>query len=437
MSHDVFNSKFGAIAAAAGSAVGLGNIWRFPYILGENGGGAFLIIYIIFTVAIALPILLSEFATGRKAAKPVIGAYKKLAPGTKWYFIGLSGVFCAFFILSFYSIVSGWMLFYCYKAIVGNLSGLSSADMISTFESATADPAVSIFWMILFLGVTSFVVMRGVQKGIEKYSKVLMPLLLLLIIIICVRALTLPGAIDGLVFLFRPDFSKITSESLFVALGQSFFSLSIGMGTMTTYGSYISKRQNLSTSGFSVAILDFVIAILAAIIIFPCAFAFGISPGEGPGLVFVTLPNVFNQMFAGQAISIVFFILLSIAALTSSISLLEVVVSYLVDDFKIKRELATVLSASLCAILGCLCAFSSAIFNLFDNLSANILLPGGAFFIVLFIPWVMGRSSFKKEMEAHGHSMRWFNQLFFLIKYVAPIAIFTILVYQIIKWIAV
>lgn len=434
MAREVFNSKMGAIAAAAGSAVGLGNIWRFPYVLGENGGGAFLFVYILFTFLIAVPILLSELAIGRRAGKPVLGAFKALAPGTKWHLIGYSGVFCAFLILSFYAIVSGWTLLYAYRAVVGELAAISPDEMTTLYNHTSSDPVVSIIWMFAFIGLTAFVVMRGVQDGIEKYSKILMPMLLLLIVLLCIRALTLPGALDGLAFLLKPDFSKLTFTGIFEALGQAFFSLSIGMGTMTTYGSYISRKQNLVSGGFSIAGLDFMIAFLAAVIIFPCAFSFGISPGQGPGLVFVTLPNIFNQIFMGRAVSIVFFVLLSVAALTSTISLLEVVVSFLVSERGFRRKPASLLVAGLIGLLGCLCAFSSTIFSLFDNISANILLPGGALFIVLFIPHVLGKEAFRSELEACGTRQRVFGVFYFVIKYIVPVAVGGVLIYQIVNW---
>lgn len=434
MAKEGFNSKAGAIAAAAGSAVGLGNIWRFPYVLGQNGGAAFLLVYIFFMLLIALPVLISEFAIGRKAGLPVMAAFQKLAPGKKWYLIGFSGVFCAFFISSFYNIVSGWTLYYAYMSATGQLSALSEDGIVTMFQQTAADPVVCMLWMFAMLGITGFVVARGVEKGIEQYSKILMPILLLLIIAVCIRAVTLDGAKEGISFLLSPDFSKLTPKVLFEALGQSFFSLSIGMGTMTTYGSYISKRQNLSESAVSVAMIDFFIAFLAGLMIFPCAFAFGINPGQGAGLVFVTLPNIFNQMSIGQVISVLFFSLLVIAALTSSISLLEVVVTYLKTQFGMKRKHATFVSIALVAIFGIACSFSSTLFNFFDNISANVMLPLGAFFIILFVPHVMGREQIKAELEAHGEQFKLFNIYYFLTKYIVPFAILIIFANSLMSW---
>lgn len=431
---DKFNSKIGAIAVAAGSAVGLGNIWRFPYILGENGGAAFLLIYILFTILIALPVLIGEFSIGRMASLPVTAAFKKLAPNTKWYFIGLSGVFCAFIILSFYNVVAGWTLYYTYLSIVGDLTDLNQTEISELYHQTASDPATCIFWMILISLGIAYVVARGVQNGIEKYSKVLMPLLLILMIILCVRSITLDNASEGLSFLLNPDFSKLTPDAIFAALGQAFFSLSIGMGAMTTYGSYISKKQNLHSSATAIVIIDFIIAFLAGVMIFPCAFSYGVSPDCGPGLVFVTLPNIFNQMFGGQIMSIMFFLLLVIAALTSSISLFEVLVSFAKTQFGIGRTKAVIISSVLSVAVGIICAISSSTFSLFDNLSANILLPLGAFFIVLFIPIVLGKKRIKAELEANGTTFSLFNVFYFLVKYIVPFAIFLLFIYSIFNW---
>lgn len=436
MAKEGFSSKAGAIAAAAGSAIGLGNIWRFPYILGENGGAAFLLIYILFTILIASPVLLSEFAIGRMAGRPVTAAFKHLAPGKKWYYIGVSGVLCAFIILSFYNVVAGWTLCYSYVAVTGELTTMNQAEIGTFFDNVSSDPVICIIGMVIFAGLASFVVMRGVEKGIEKYSKILMPLLLVLIIIVCVRSLTLDGAHKGLSFLLKPDFSKLTSESMFVALGQAFFSLSIGMGAMTTYGAYISKKQNLASSVVSIAMIDFLVAFLAGLMIFPSAFAFGINPGQGPGLVFVTLPGLFNQMAFGQLVSIIFFVLLAIAALTSTMSLLEVIVSFFTSEFGMKRKLATFLASLLTVVMGIVCAVSTTVFNFFDGFSANVMLPLGAFFIILFVSVVLGRDKLKAELEAHGQEFSIFNIFFFLVRYIVPVAIAVLFIYCIIGWLS-
>ncbi|MBP5365066.1 MAG: sodium-dependent transporter [Bacteroidales bacterium] len=431
---DKFSSKLGAIAVAAGSAVGLGNIWRFPYILGENGGAAFLLIYILFTIIIALPVLISEFSIGRMAGLSATAAFKKLAPGKKWYFIGLSGVLCAFVIISFYNVVAGWTLYYTYLAIVGDLQSLNEQEVTQLYQQTSSDTTTCIFWMVLIVGAIAYIVARGVQDGIEKYSKVLMPLLFLLMIVLCVRSVTLDNASEGLAFLLNPDFSKLTPTAIFAALGQAFFSLSIGMGVMITYGSYINKAQNIQRSAMSIVVIDFIVALLAGIMIFPCAFSFGISPDSGPGLVFVTLPNIFNKMTAGHIMSIAFFLLLAIAALTSSISLFEVLVSFAKAQYGIGRRKATIIASVLTVCVGIICAVSPTVFSLFDNVSANILLPLGAFFIVLFIPIVLGRKRLRKELEANGDKCKTFSLLYFLIKFIVPLAIFSLFLYCIVNW---
>ncbi len=421
----------------AGSAVGLGNVWRFPYILGENGGAAFLLVYVAFTILISIPVLLTEFAIGRMTGKSIVRSFKTLAPKTKWYYVGICGVICPFLIISFYNIVTGWTLYYTYESMAGGLQGLDEAGVQQVFADTSSNMGISTFWMIIAIAIVGQVVARGVSDGIEKVSKILMPLLVVLIVLVCIRSVTLDGASDGLKFLFYPDFSKLTAKGIFAALGQSFFSMSIGMGIMTTYGAYIQKTENLSQCAVRVAMVDFMIAFLAGIMIFPCAFAFGISPDQGAGLVFVTLPNIFNQMFMGRAISVVFFLLLVIAALTSSISLFEVLVSFYKDQFRTSRRKASIIMSLVVAVTGFACVVSPTIFNFFDQITANVMLPLGAFFIVLFIPIVLKRERIKEELEAHGKSMRLFNTYYFLIKYVVPVAILLIFVNGMLDWIGV
>ncbi len=429
-SREGFSTKFGVIAAAAGSAVGLGNIWRFPYVLGENGGSAFLLVYILSIVCIGIPVLMSELLIGRKANSNAVHAFRILAPGKYWYIIGFVGVFCSFIILSYYSVVAGWILHYVFLSVTNSLSALSSDDLNGTYQLLTSNAYLSSFWMIVFMLLTALVVLGGVEKGIEKYSKILMPLLFAIIVLMSIRSLTLPGSFSGLEFLFKPDFSKISPRIVIEALGQACFSLSIGMAVMITYGSYIAKNQSLTKTSFSVAFTDTLIATLAAVTIFPAAFAFNIDPGQGPGLVFVTLPNIFNQMFLGGFFAILFFILLVIAALTSSISLLEVVVAYMTEELRMNRRKATLIAALSAALLGIICAFSSSVFNFFDYTSANVLLPFGALFVVLFIPIVLKRKSTRDELEANGKKMWAFGLFFFIVKFLAPLAIGLIFLQQ-------
>ncbi|HCX99284.1 MAG TPA: sodium-dependent transporter, partial [Bacteroidales bacterium] len=308
---DNFGSRFGIIAATAGSAVGLGNIWKFPYVAGENGGGAFLLIYLFFVLAIGVPVMMSEFAIGRRGQKNAYGSFGVIAPGKRWNLIGLMGVVAAFFILAFYSSVAGWTLQYIVSSVSHSFAGQSIADLENTFNTLIVNPIKPVVWQLVFMVLTALIVLAGIKKGIEKYTKLLMPLLLLLIIVLCIRSVTLEGGKAGLEFLFKPDFSKVTAKTFLYALGQAFFSLSLGMGALITYSSYFSKKENLASTAVSVALSDSLIAILAGVMIFPAVFAFGIEPTCGPSLVFITLPGIFQQMFWGDFFGTIFFILLT------------------------------------------------------------------------------------------------------------------------------
>ena len=430
-----FGSKFGVIAATAGSAIGLGNIWRFPYVAGENGGAAFIIIYLGFVIAIGIPVMLSEFTIGRSAQLNVYGSFRKLAPNRPWYLIGLVGVVAAFMILAFYTAVAGWTLEYIYQSVINGFQGKSPEELNVMFDNFTADTSRPLIWFFVFMGLTAFIIMAGVKNGIEKSTKILMPLLLVLLLILIVRSVTLPGAAKGISFLFKPDFSKITASTFLEALGQAFFSLSIGMGTLITYGSYIQKSDDLGTTAFAVAMTDTLIAILAGLAIFPAVFAFNIAPGYGEGLVFVTLPNIFQQMPGGTIFSIMFFLLLGVAALTSTISVLEVIVAFFVEELKMKRRPATWLATFSVSILGVLCVLSTSsladfkifgftVFGLMNFTTANVLLPLGGFFIVIFVAWFFGRDKARDELSNEGTLRAKYIPVFmFIIKYVAPLAI--------------
>lgn len=437
-SRDSFKSQFGIIAAAAGSAVGLGNIWRFPYVNAENGGGAFLIIYILAVIFIGLPVMLSELSIGRSAQSNAFGSFRKLAPKTLWPLIGFIGILAAFIILSFYSTVAGWTLEYLYLSLKGNLMQQSSSELVLTFEKFTSSIYRPIFWQILIMLLTALIVVGGIQKGIEKFSKLLMPVLLILICIICVRSISLPNAIRGLEFLFNPDFSKITLHSILLAIGQAAFSLSIGMGALITYGSYIRRNESLIPIASWTASIDTMVAILSSIMVFPALFAFGLSLNAGPGLVFISLPSVFQSIPGGNIIAIIFFILLAIAALTSTISVLEVVVAFLIDEIKLNRLLATVCATFAISIIGIFCTlsfgplknftiFGLTIFELMNYISANVFLTFGALLIVLFTGWKFGIKKFVEEISI-GYSSKKIIPLTigFIIKYFAPIAIGTV-----------
>lgn len=438
VTRDGFASKFGIFAAAVGSAVGLGNIWRFPYIAGENGGGAFLIIYFAFVIIIGIPVVTSEFIIGRRGQGNSYRSFKKLAPKKPWYLVGLMGIFAAFIILAFYCTIAGWTLEYVYMSIINVFSYNLHEDPVQVFQNFHTSNITPVVWQLIFMLATVIIILGGVKKGIEKYTKILMPLLFIILVILSIKSISLPNSSEGLKFLFYPDFSKIDSNVILSALGQAAFSLSIGMGALITYGSYIQKDNNLPKTAFFVAISDMAIAILAGVAIFPAVFSFGVSPAEGPGLVYIVLPGIFQQMSGGEIFGLLFFILMTIAALTSSISLLEVVVAYFSEEFKMKRYLATIIAATLAAILGVFTTLSFSSLNdvkilgktIFDNcdfLATNILLPLGAFLIVIFLGWFFDVKQTKEEVTNNGSiKFRLFPIFLFIIKFVAPLAIFIV-----------
>ena len=430
-----FSSKFGVIAAAAGSAVGLGNIWKFPYITGVYGGAAFLFVYLAFIAAIGLPVMLSELIIGRKSRRNAFGAFKKLAPKSMWRYVGMLGVGAAFMILAFYGVVAGWSVEYVVVSVLNGFKSQTPDQLSSMFSDFIAAPFRPVIYQLIFMFLTGLIVMVGIKDGIEKNVKIMMPLLVVIILVLDIRAITLPGAGEGLKFLFHPDFSKLTGEGILSALGHAFFSLSLGMGTLITYGSYIDNKNNLINTAINVTVADTLIAVLAGVAIFPAVFAFGIEASSGPGLVFITLPNVFQQMPGGYIFSILFFLLLTVAALTSSISILEVVVAYFNEELKMKRRLATIFATVIISLLGIICSLSMGIFDhytffdlnffdLLDWISANLLLPLGGLFISLFVGWKLGRKKVREEIQKGGKITDMFLSIFmFLVRIIAPIAI--------------
>jgi len=439
---DGFSSRLGIIAAAAGSAIGLGNIWKFPYITGEYGGAAFILVYLACIACIGLPVMLAEFVVGRNAQKNAIGAFKAEAPGTPWFFTGWLGITTAFIILSFYGVVAGWTLHYVGMSVTGALANQTPDQLGANFGEFISNPWLPIFWQVVFMIITVAVVLGGVKNGIERYSKILMPLLLVLLVILAARSMTLDGASKGIEFLFSPDFSKLNMKAVLAAMGHAFFSLSLGMGTMITYGSYINKKESLGATALQVSIADTVIALIAGLAIFPAVFAFGIEPSAGPGLVFITLPNVFSQMPFGTGFSIMFFFLLAVAALTSAISILEVVVAYLDEEFGWNRRKSTITVAISITIMGALLsqgngAWSSFklpfliggeitkmnIFDWFITLSDQ-LLPVGGFLIALFVGWKLNKDKLTNELTNNGTLKAGYISLYrVVIKFIAPLAI--------------
>lgn len=430
-----FGSKIGVILATVGCAVGLGNIWRFPYMLGENGGAAFLLVYISCILFLGIPVMITEFFIGRYSRKNAAGAFKVMAPGTKWSVIGYNGVAAAFLILGYYAVVSGWTLEYIVQAFSGSLEGKNATDFADEFTAFSTGVFRPILWTVVFIALTHIIIVSGVKEGIERASKVMMPMLFLILIALCVRSITLPGASEGLTFLFNPDFSKIDSSVVLSAMGQAFFSLSIGMGCLITYASYFGKQTNLQTTALQVTILDTLVAVLAGVMIFPAVFSFGIEPTTGPELVFITLPNVFEQLPFGNIWSFVFFVLLALAALTSTISLHEVSTAYVHEEYHVSRKKAAIIVSVGVTIVGILCSLSMGVlssytlfglnfFNLLDFVTAKIMLPLGGMMICIFTAKRVDKLLLKEEVTNHGTiRFYFFNTYAFFVKYIAPIGI--------------
>jgi NSS family neurotransmitter:Na+ symporter len=437
-----FGSKIGVILATVGCAVGLGNIWRFPYMLGSNGGAAFLLVYLLCILLLGLPVMITEFFIGRHTNRNAAGAFKELAPGTKWSLIGYNGVLAAFLILGFYSVVAGWTLEYVLQAFSGSLSDKTATDFATDFSNFSTGLIRPIIWTVTFIVLTHVIIISGVKSGIERASKIMMPLLFLFLLILAIRSVTLPNASEGLTFLFQPDFSKINSSVILSAMGQAFFSLSIGMGCLITYASYFKKETNLQTTALQVTILDTLVALLAGIMIFPAVFSFGITPTAGPELVFITLPNVFAQLPMGSVWSAIFFILLALAALTSTISMHEVATAYVHEEHKMSRNKAAWVVSAGAIILGVLSSLSFGVlkdftiggmifFDFLDYLTAKIMLPLGGMLICIFAGTRVERKVIKAELTNEGTiPFYFFNTYAFFMKYVAPIAIGLIFLHE-------
>ncbi|MFS0595641.1 sodium-dependent transporter [Peribacillus frigoritolerans] len=432
---DQWTSKLGFILAAAGSAIGLGAIWKLPYMTGENGGGVFFLLFIIFTLLIGAPILIAEFTIGRNAQKDAISAYKHIAPGKPWALIGYGGVVASIILLSFFSVVGGWIISYLARSFTGSLSNLTQEEYGNFFNTIISNPYETVIAQLLFMVFTIWVVQGGVSKGIEKANKYMMPSLFILFIILLIRSLTLDGAMEGVKFFLKPDFSALTGETILLALGQSFFALSVGVSVMVTYASYLSKKEDITKSAFSVVGLNIFISLLAGLVIFPAVFALGFSPSSGPGLVFVVLPAVFNEMALGGIFMFIFFILLLFATLTTAFSILEIVVAAMIKGDSAKRKKASWIAGITVFLIGIPSAlsfgmlsdvkiFNLSIFDFADYLTSNIALPVGALFISLFIGYQMKRIEVQKEFETGadpGRSL--FKLWYFLIRYIVPIMI--------------
>ena len=438
----VFESRIGVILATAGSAVGLGNIWRFPYEAGQNGGAAFILIYIAFAIVLGVPAMLCEFVIGRHSRANASRAYGR----GLWKAVGYMGVLTGFIIMGFYSVVAGWTLHYVAAAVMGRLSG--DADYFKNFfVEFSSHPVKPIVWSLLFMLLTHYIISRGIQRGIERVSKVMMSLLFVLLVVLVVCSLCLPGAWAGVEFLFKPDFSKVTSTMLFEALGQTFFSLSIGMAALCTYASYFSRQTNLARSAAQIVAIDSLVAILSGLMIFPAAFSVGVAPDSGPSLIFITLPNVFQQAFAavplvGYVVSILFFLLIAIAALTSVISMHEVPTAFVCEEFRVGRKLAAGSVTAAAMAVGVFCSlsmgpcpwlrlFGKNLFDFFDFLTADVLLTGGGFLTCIYVGWfVPTRISYLEISNRGTLRIRFYHIFIFAVRYVCPILIAMIFLHR-------
>lgn len=448
MEQENFGTKIGAILAAAGSAVGLGNIWRFPTETGNNGGAAFLLIYIGFMLFLGVPIMVSEFVIGRHSQTSVTQSFFKMSGGKKgWKLMGLIPVVAGFLVLSYYAVVAGWTLYYAFLAGIDGFAGKTPDEIGTAFQSFCADPLNPLIWMAIILVINGMIVALGVKKGIERGAKIMMPLLFIFIIILVACSFTLPGAEAGLQFLFHPDFSKVTGQTLLNAMGQAFFSLSVGLCCLCTYATYFKKDVNLMQDGLQVATIDTLVAVFAGLIIFPAVFSIsGLAPSQGPSLVFVTLPNVFQQAFGSSLVayifSLCFYLLLVMAALTSSISMLEMIVAYLFQERHIGRPVASIGATIVCLILGTFCSLSFGIwqdvtlfgmgfFDLFDFIVAKLIMPIGGLLICVFLGWVVDEKVLRAELTNMGTLRAPYYPVFrFIIRYLAPICILLIFISQ-------
>ena len=435
-----FASKLGLIAASAGSAVGLGNIWRFPSEAADGGGALFIFLYILCILFFGVPLMLSEFIIGRAGRANATGAFQKLAPDTSWKWIGRLGVLTGLFIMGFYMVVCGWTMEYIVQSVSGQLMKTDSFE--DNFASLLQNDVRQVVWMTFFTLLTSFFVLSGVKRGIEQSAKILMPTLFLILVVLAIRSITLPGSIEGLAFLFKPNLDTVKPTIFLDAMGQAFFSLSIGMGTMAVYGSYFRDDSNLYKIALQVSILDVLVAILAGIVIFPAAFALTQSPDTivsslvagGPGLLFITIPDLFKHLPLSSFWSTLFFTLLAVAALTSTISLMEVVTSYLHEEFKMLRRNAVTIVSMVVVVLGVAASISSSFFNTLDFLSAKIMLPLGGLFISIFIGWYLDKKITIAQLTNKGTipiSIRFIKTYAFILKYIAPVGIVVIFVYGI------
>jgi len=430
-------SKIGFVLAAAGSAIGLGNIWRFPYKTGQYGGGAFVVAYLVSVLIIGIPVMIAEFVIGRSAQKSPVGAFKVLRDSRFWPAVGWLGLLTGFVILSYYNVVGGWILKYIQVSLT---EFYRTGEASQRFASFLGSPWEQIVWLALYSLINIIIVRKGISSGIEKWSKILLPSLLILLLVLMTTALLSEGAPQGVAFLLKPDFSKLTREGMLEALGHAFFSLSLGMGAMLTYGSYLDKNTNISSSALWITLLNTAYAIMAGLMIFPMVFTYGVDPTCGPGLFFITLPEIFARMQVGNLIGLLFFLLVAFAAVTSSISLLEVVVSFFIDELEWPRRRADYILGTFIFVCGIPSALSfnvwnhitlagKTIFDLLDILATNYMLPVGGFFIAVFAGWVLTHGEKEAEIKRVENAFHFYDIWHILISYVTPVALLIVLLY--------
>ena len=433
------------LAAAVGSAVGLGNIWKFPYLAGENGGGAFIIVYLLCVLFLGVPALLSELSLGYIGRSNGIGAMRNITGNNRWSIIGILGFVGAFAILGFYFVVAGWSLEFVFQSVMGSFAGQSDDVIAQNFDTFRFDTWRPYLWTIVFVVLTAIVLYAGVEKGIEKWSKVLMPILFFILVYLCGYAIFLPNSEVGYRFYFDFDFSKINADVVIAALGQSFFSLSLGMGAIMIYGSYIEEGMNLAKTSMQIALLDTLVAVLAGLVVFPAVFSFGIDPAAGPQLVFITLPTVFAQMTGGYFFSILFFLLVAVAALTSTISIMEVQTATIAEEFKMNRKVALGVMSVIMVVIGCMCSYSLipieggnelaffgvSLFDVFDIITSHVILPIGGLLILLFLGWFYKKEDLYNILVVETKcSEGLFKVYYFFLRFIAPLLLLIVFLQQ-------
>ena len=437
-----FATRLGAIAAAVGSAVGLGNIWRFPYEAGANGGGAFILVYIGCIIVMGIPVILSEFIIGRSTHSNMKSALRQLSPGKKYYLFTYLCILGSFVVIGFYSVVCGWIIEYLYQAALGNLHGHTPQEYEAIFMGLVSNPWRCVGWTVIFLILNFLVMSRGIHKGIERVASIMMPLLFVILIIFCVNSLLMPGASKGLEFLFYPDFSELTMRGVLDAFGQAFLSLSIGISCLVTYGSYFKDDTSLSMDAATVGVLDTLVAILSGVMIFPAVFSFGLEPTAGPRLIFEVLPSIFQQMTGGYIWALLFFLLVFFASLTSTISLSEIPITFLIEEHKLSRRVAIMWTALLTLILAVLAAlsfnvlddvvlFGKSIFDAMDYAASNIFMLIGGLFTAVYVGWILDRKVVHDQLTNGGRLKATVVEpyLIFCLRYVAPVSIIFIFLY--------